>query len=89
MARDPILGRYYARWNRLSPPRYYEVPRENPWSCLQKTTLRSPLVPFGIPLSLVRSPAEPAYGGLSHTRIEYHALPNKPFIALKNLKNPI
>ena len=55
----------------------------------RRATLRSPLVPFGIPLSLVRSPAEPAYGGLSHTRIEYHALPNKPFIALKNLKNPI
>jgi hypothetical protein len=32
--------------------------------------------------------AEQAYGGLSHTRIEYHAKPNKPFFALNTVTNP-
>jgi hypothetical protein len=32
--------------------------------------------------------AEQAYGGLSHTRIEYHAMPNKPFPALNTVSNP-
>jgi hypothetical protein len=34
------------------------------------------------------SSAEQAYGGLSHTRIEYHAKPNKPFLALNTVTNP-
>jgi hypothetical protein len=34
-------------------------------------------------------PAEQAYGGLSHTRIEYRAKPNKPFSELGTLKSPL
>ena len=34
------------------------------------------------------APAEQAFGGLSRTRIEYHAQPNKPFPALNTVSNP-
>jgi hypothetical protein len=34
------------------------------------------------------SSTEQAYGGLSHTRIEYHYTTNKPFLELNTLKNP-
>jgi hypothetical protein len=34
-------------------------------------------------------PAEQAYGGLSHTRIEYRAKPNKPFSELCTVKSPL